>query len=90
MTPKEAMKEIQRRTGYTQQRLAEEAGFRQQHFITQFLQRNIKVAVFQKLLNCMGYEIVVRPKDSADKAEEIVIEEEYIWRKDKRRIQNTK
>ena len=70
MTEKQVIREVLNLRGWSQQRLAEEAGFKSQSNIAGLLNNNAKgmrVDNFFKLLDAMGCEIVVRDKMGSKK-----------------------
>ncbi len=76
MTEKDVVRKCMAVEGWMQPRLAEEAGFKSQSNITGFLNNNSNGIRFDNLfrmLNAMGYEIVVRKKtDSKEKREWVI------------------
>ena len=67
----DVVKECMRRRNYTQLKLAKDVGYSSNTGISEILRRDdIKSRHFIKLLNALGYELVVRDKYSK---EEIVV-----------------
>lgn len=65
MTEKDVIRKVMRMRGWSQPKLATEAGFKSQSNITGLLNNNkngIRVDNLFKMLNAMGCEIVVRDK----------------------------
>lgn len=65
MNEKEVIKECLSIRGWSQSKLAEESGYKSQKNITGFLNRGengLRMDVVVRLLNAMGYEVVVRDK----------------------------
>jgi len=62
-------------TGTTQQRLAEEMGYStgQANIAKIFTRKDIYLSTFVKMLNKLGYEVVVRKKTSSPETEEPMI-----------------
>ena len=78
-TPQEAIRILQMKEGISLDTLAERAGLGNHSNIVRYMSGNIKIAVFQKIINNLGYEIVIRPINSVDTKDDIVIEDkEYI------------
>lgn len=70
MTEKQAIREVMKLRGWSQQKLAEEAGFKSQSNITGLLNSNIKGIRMDNLLrifDAMGCEIVIRDKMGSKK-----------------------
>jgi hypothetical protein len=78
MTPREAIKKIQRDEGIIQEEIAKRTGFSGQKAISKFTRHPMKVSVFSKILGCMGWEIIIRPMGSENEQEYIKIDEEFI------------
>lgn len=75
MTEKDAVRKAMAIVGWNQPRLAKEAGFKSQSNITGLLNNNkngIRMDNLFKMLNAMGFEIVVR--DKRDKGKEFIID----------------
>jgi hypothetical protein len=54
--------------GYNQTMLAEQAGLKRQTNVSEMLRsRSIRVDNFVKLLSAMGFEVIVKDKNSANK-----------------------
>ena len=81
LTPNQALKILQTKTGYSLQKVGEISGLGGERDISQYQKFNIKLAVFEKIVNVFGYEIVIRPKGSLDADEYIVIHEDLKERK---------
>lgn len=76
MTEKQVVREVMTLRGWSQKKLAEEAGFKSQSNITGILNNNqngIRVDNLFKMLNAMGCEIVVRDKMGSNKEWKIVM-----------------
>ena len=76
MTEKEVVREVMALRGWSQKRLAEEAGFNAQSNVTGLLNNNkngIRADNLFKMLNAMGCEIVVRDKMGSNKEWKIVM-----------------
>lgn len=80
LTPQQAIKRIQKETGVTQAEIAERTEFRDQKAISKFIQCHMKVSVFEDMISCMGYELIIRPVGCRDEKEFIKIEDEYVKR----------
>lgn len=76
MTSKEIVKNIMSKNGMSQEKLAIECGMKRQSNVTGVLNRysSMRVDILEKMINAMGYELVIRPIDGAD--EEYVVHEE--------------
>ena len=62
MTQSEVIMQILRYTQTTQQELADKMGYKTQGTVSNRLNRgNMKTDTFIKMLNVLGYEVVVRP-----------------------------
>lgn len=71
MTDKEIIREAMNSRGWSQERLAQESGFKSQSNITGILNRGkkaVKVDTFFRLLDAMGYEVLVVDKFDKKKA----------------------
>lgn len=76
MTEKQVVREVMAMRGWSQTKLAEEAGFKSQSNITGLLNNNqngIRMDNLYKMLNAMGCEIVVRDKMGSNKEWKIVM-----------------
>lgn len=76
MTEKQVIRELMTLRGWSQAKLAEEAGFKSQSNITGLLNNNqngIRMDNLYKMLNAMGCEIVVRDKMGSNKEWKIVM-----------------
>lgn len=68
MTAKDIVLEAIKERGYTQTILAEIAGFKYQSNIGGMLKsKNMRVDNFVRLLGAMGYEVIVKDKNSSNK-----------------------
>ena len=70
MTEKDVVRELMAMRGWSQSKLAEEAGFKSQSNITGLLNNNqngIRIDKLFMMLNAMGCEIVVRDKMGSKK-----------------------
>lgn len=70
MTEKEVVREVMAMRGWSQKKLAEEAGFAGQSNITGLLNNNrngIRIDNLCKMLNAMGCDIIVRDKMGSGK-----------------------
>ena len=70
MTEKQLIRELLSLRGWSQQKLAEEAGFKYQSNIGSFLRedaRGVRSDLLIKMLNAMGCEIIVRDKMGSKK-----------------------
>ena len=70
MTEKEVVREVMVMRGWSQKKLAEEAGFAGQSNITGLLNNNrngIRIDNLCKMLNAMGCDIIVRDKMGSGK-----------------------
>ena len=70
MTEKDVVRELMAMRGWSQAKLAEEAGFKSQSNITGLLNQNqngIRIDNLFKMLDAMGCEIVVRDKMGSKK-----------------------
>ena len=75
MTEKEVVRRVMKLRGWSQPMLAKEAGFKSQSNITGLLNNNqngIRMDNLFKMLNAMGFEIVVR--DTMGSGREFVID----------------
>lgn len=74
MTGREAVEAVMEAKGTTQTELAKLAGYPGQSTVSEKLKRDIKISVFVKLIEAMGYEVVVRKKPKGPrKADEFVL-----------------
>lgn len=79
MTGREAVEAVMEARGTTQTELAKLAGYPGQSTISEKLKRDIKISVFVKLIEAMGYEVVVRKKHKGPrKSGEFVLTEESV------------
>lgn len=62
MTAREVVLEILKEKGLTQSDLAKMVGLRNQSNVSETLKREIKVSVFVKFLNALGYRVVIEKK----------------------------
>jgi len=68
MTEKEILVEAMKARGYTQKMLAEAAGLKRQTNVSEMLRsKSLRVDNFVKLLNAMGFEVIVKDKNSQNK-----------------------
>ena len=68
MTEKEILVEAMKVRGYTQKMLAEAAGLKRQTNVSEMLRsKSLRVDNFVKLLNAMGFEVIVKDKNSQNK-----------------------
>ena len=94
MTEREVMRDVMKVRGWSQQKLAEEAGFKSQSNITAILNANtkgVRMDTFLRVLDAMGCELVVRDKmgtkkewlitSSQEQAERIPTTEELLMSK---------
>ena len=76
MTEKQVVREVMAMRGWSQAKLAEEAGFKSQSNITGLLNNNqngIRMDNLYKMLNAMGCEIIVRDKMGSNKEWKVVL-----------------
>ena len=76
MTEKDVIREAMNARGWSQAKLAEEAGFKGQTNVSGLLNNNkngIRVDKLYRVLNAMGYEIVIRDKMGSGKEYKITI-----------------
>lgn len=65
MTEKEILVDAMKTRGFTQQMLADAAGLKRQTNVSEMLRsRSLRVDNFVKLLNAMGFEVIVREKSN--------------------------
>lgn len=76
MTPKTAIKVLQRKTKRSQSELGILTGLGSNTSISKYISSDMRMSVFQKIISCMGYEIVIRPNGSLDLDEYIKIDSE--------------
>ena len=67
MNGRNVIEAIMEKKGATQGELAKLVGFPGQSTVSEKLKRDIKVSVFIKMVNALGYEIVVREKTQGRK-----------------------
>jgi len=68
MNEKDIIRAAMNVRGYNQTMLAEQAGLKRQTNVSEMLRsRSIRVDNFVKLLGAMGFEVIVRDKNSANK-----------------------
>ena len=68
MNEKDIIRAAMNVRGYNQTMLAEQAGLKRQTNVSEMLRsRSIRVDNFVKLLNAMGFEVIVKDKNSANK-----------------------
>ena len=78
MNDKQIVKAALTRTGTTQAALSGKIGHANKANIAAMLSRpgTIRMDIFFKILDALGFEIVVRPKNKADKVEWLLSEDE--------------
>lgn len=62
MKAKAVVEAVQKETGFTQKMLAASTGMKNQSNVSEALKRDMKISVFCRFINAMGYEVVVRKK----------------------------
>lgn len=68
MNEKDIIRAAMNVRGYNQTMLAEQAGLKRQTNVSEMLRsRSIRVDNFVKLMNAMGFEVIVKDKNSANK-----------------------
>jgi hypothetical protein len=68
MNEKDIIRAAMNVRGYNQTMLAEQAGLKRQTNVSEMLRsRSVRVDNFVKLLGAMGFEVIVRDKNSANK-----------------------
>ena len=68
MTEKEVVRNAMKVRGYNQAMLAELCGFRGQTNVSEYLRRkNMSVASMLKMLNAMGFDVVVKDRNGSNK-----------------------
>lgn len=68
MNEKDIIRAAMNVRGYNQTMLAEQAGLKRQTNVSEMLRsRSIRVDNFVKLLGAMGFEVIVKDKNSANK-----------------------
>jgi hypothetical protein len=68
MNEKDIIRAAMNVRGYNQTMLAEQAGLKRQTNVSEMLRsRSIRVDNFVKLLSAMGFEVIVKDKNSANK-----------------------
>lgn len=68
MNEKEILSNAMKARGYTQTMLAEAAGLKRQSNVSEMLRgRSLRVDNFVKLLNAMGFDLVVKDRNSGNK-----------------------
>lgn len=78
MTEKDIVREVMSMRNWSQAKLAEEAGFKSQSNITGLLNNNkngIRIDNLVRMLNAMGYEVVVRDKMGSKREWKITLPE---------------
>ena len=81
MTEKDVVRKAMAMRGWSQPKLATESGFKSQSNITGLLNNNkngIRMDNFFKMMNAMGFDIVVRDKMGSGKEFTIDMKEEQI------------
>ena len=74
MTPRVAVKYIQKATKTKQEEIGERTGLGGQANICQYLSKDtIKLSIYKRIIESMGWEMVLRKKGSLDLDEYIVI-----------------
>lgn len=67
MTGRDTIEAIMDKKGITQGELAKLVGFPGQSTVSEKLKRDIKISVFVKMVNALGYEIVIRERGQGRK-----------------------
>lgn len=67
MTGRGVIEEIMEKKGTTQGELAKLVGFPGQSTVSEKLKRDIKISVFVKMVNALGYEVIIREKTQGRK-----------------------
>ena len=74
MTPSSIIYTLLGRAGWSQRQFAKQMGYKTASGISNRLQQDsMGVALFARMLDAFGYEIVVRPRGSTDPADEMKI-----------------
>lgn len=63
-----AIETIMNREGFTQTQLAKLVGKRNQSNISEALRRDMKYSLFEKMVEAMGYEVIIQKKKPGRKA----------------------
>ena len=61
VSPKVAVKILQKKEKITQQQIGERSGLGKDANISQYISRDMRLSVFQKIIRVMGYEIAIKP-----------------------------
>lgn len=62
MTGSDMIRLIMKEAGFTQTMLARSVGLKNQSNVSEMLKADLKISVFTRFLNTMGYEVIVRKK----------------------------
>lgn len=65
--------DIMKSKGITQAMLAKMIGVRNQSNVSESLKREIKVSLFIKMIDALGYEVVVRRKNTGRKGDGVYV-----------------
>lgn len=73
MDAKKIITTIMKEKGISQLMLARMIGFRGQSNVSEALKRDMRISVFAKMLDALGYEVVVRKKSSGRKGDGVYV-----------------
>lgn len=77
MTGSEIVTEVMHRSQINQTQLAKLVGFKNQSNVSEALKRDIKISVFQRMIDALGYEVVIQKKKPGKRPEgQIVLGDE--------------
>ncbi len=77
MTGSDVVTEVMHRAQINQTQLAKLVGFKNQSNVSEALKRDIKISVFQRMIDALGYEVVVQKKKQGKRPEgQIVLGDE--------------
>lgn len=62
MKARDAIDKIKKERGVTQAELAKLAGMTGQTTVSEYLKRDMKISVFVRLVNALGYDVVLKKK----------------------------
>lgn len=69
MKARSIVEAVQKESGFTQKMIATGAGMKNQTNVSEALKRDMKISVFCRFINAMGYEIIVRKKRPGNQGE---------------------
>jgi predicted XRE-type DNA-binding protein len=70
MTAADEIKRVMKEAGFNQTQLAALVGMKNQSNVSEALKRDIKYSLFAKMINAMGYEIIIQKKKPGRKSVE--------------------